>query len=116
MINLGDSKQSTPTISKNLNPEWNVTFDLPVDGVHCGVLEAVCWDWDRFGKDFLGEFDVVVEDIFANGQTVQEVRCFLRPMEHLLILSSLIGTHWSRDGKDRRRRELYQERFNCNLR
>ena len=37
------------------------------------LLEAVCWDRDRFGKDYLGEFDVVVEDIFANGQTVQEV-------------------------------------------
>ena len=37
------------------------------------MLEAVCWDRDRFGKDYLGEFDVVVEEIFANGQTVQEV-------------------------------------------
>ena len=37
------------------------------------LLEAVCWDRDRFGKDYLGEFDVVVEDIFANGRTVQEV-------------------------------------------
>lgn len=37
------------------------------------MLEAVCWDRDRFGKDYLGEFDVIVEDIFANSQTVQEV-------------------------------------------
>lgn len=73
MINLGDSKQSTPIISKNLNPEWNVTFDLPIDGIQSVLLEAICWDKDRFGKDFLGEFEVVVEDIFANGQTVQEV-------------------------------------------
>ena len=73
MINLGDSKQATPTITKTLNPEWNVTFDLPIDGLQDVLLEAVCWDKDRFGKDFLGEFDVVVEDIFANGRTVQEV-------------------------------------------
>lgn len=26
------------------------------------------------GKDYLGEFDVAVEDIFENGQVVQEVR------------------------------------------
>lgn len=73
MINLGDTKQSTPTISKNLNPEWNVTFDLPIDGIQSVLLEAVCWDRDRLGKDFLGEFEVVVEDIFVNGHTEQEV-------------------------------------------
>lgn len=37
------------------------------------MLEAVCWDRDRFGKDYLGEFDVAVEEIFANSQTAQEV-------------------------------------------
>lgn len=73
VIQLGDSKQSTPTISKNLNPEWNVCFDLPLDDIQDVLLEAVCWDRDRFGKDYLGEFDVVVEDIFANGRTSQEV-------------------------------------------
>lgn len=72
-MNLGDAKQSTPTISKNLNPEWNVSFDLPIDGIQSVLLEAVCWDRDRFGKDYLGEFDVVVEDIFANSRMVQEV-------------------------------------------
>lgn len=37
------------------------------------MLEAFCWDRDRFGKDYLGEFDVAVEEIFANGQIAQEV-------------------------------------------
>lgn len=76
VLNLGDAKQSTPTVSKNLNPEWNVSFDLPIDGIHSVLLEAVCWDRDRFGKDYLGEFDVVVEDIFANGRVVQEPRWY----------------------------------------
>ena len=40
------------------------------------MLEAVCWDKDRFGKDYLGEFDVPVEDIFADGKTIQEVGFF----------------------------------------
>ena len=94
MINLGDSKQSTPTVSKNLNPEWNVTFDLPIDGIQAVLLEAVCWDRDRFGKDFLGEFDVVVEDIFANGQTVQEVSCTVDWMgAPSLTFGSLAGAH-----------------------
>ena len=37
------------------------------------LLEAVCWDKDRFKNDYMGEFDVAVEDIFANGKTVQDV-------------------------------------------
>lgn len=57
---------------KTLNPEWNQTFDLPVVGVDSLLLEAVCWDKDRFGKDYMGEFDVAIEDIFASGQIVQE--------------------------------------------
>ncbi|CAD6582059.1 MAG: hypothetical protein ASARMPREDX12_000739 [Alectoria sarmentosa] len=76
VVNLGDAKQSTPTVSKNLNPEWNVSFDLPIDGIQSVLLEAVCWDRDRFGKDYLGGFDVVVEDIFANSKTVQEPRWY----------------------------------------
>lgn len=58
---------------KTLNPEWNVSFDLPIIGVQSLLLEATCWDKDRFGKDYLGEFDVALEDIFANQQTRQEV-------------------------------------------
>jgi hypothetical protein len=37
------------------------------------LVECVCWDRDRFGKDYMGEFDIAVEDIFANGQLHQEV-------------------------------------------
>lgn len=58
---------------KTLNPEWNVSFDLPIVGVQSLLLEAICWDKDRFGKDYLGEFDVALEDIFANRQISQEV-------------------------------------------
>ncbi|KAL9129421.1 MAG: hypothetical protein Q9217_002126 [Psora testacea] len=76
VINLGDAGQSTPSISKNLNPEWNVSFDLPISGIHNMLLEVVCWDKDRFKNDYMGEFDVAVEDIFANGKTVQEPRWY----------------------------------------
>ncbi|KAL8650827.1 MAG: hypothetical protein Q9210_003596 [Variospora velana] len=76
VVTLGDSKESTPTISKTLNPEWNVSFDLPVIGVQSLLLDAVCWDKDRMGKDYLGEFDVAVEDIFENGQVVQEPKWY----------------------------------------
>ncbi|CAP92613.1 Pc13g15440 [Penicillium rubens Wisconsin 54-1255] len=69
VVTLGDARQSTPTIFKTLNPEWNVSFDMPVVGVP--LLEAICWDHDRFGKDYLGEFDIALEDIFADGEVNQ---------------------------------------------
>ncbi len=72
VLSLGDAKHVTPTINKTLNPEWNVTVDLPVVGEQSLLLEICCWDKDRFGKDYMGEFDVLVEDQFVNGQTVQE--------------------------------------------
>ena len=72
MVNLADASQSTPTISKTLNPEWNTTLDLPI-GPRSVLLEAFCWDRDKVGKDYLGEFAVPIEDIFANGETTQQV-------------------------------------------
>ena len=71
-MHLGEAGQSTPIISKNLNPEWNVSFELPIGGEQNLLLEVVCWDKDRFTNDYMGEFDVAVEDIFANGKTIQE--------------------------------------------
>jgi phosphatidylserine decarboxylase len=54
-----------------LNPEWNVTVQMPVAGTNSLLLDCVCWDKDRFGKDYLGEFDLALEDIFANDLTEQ---------------------------------------------
>ena len=44
---------------------------MPVVGVP--LLECICWDHDRFGKDYLGEFDIALEDIFQNGDVHQQV-------------------------------------------
>ncbi|KAJ5155082.1 Phosphatidylserine decarboxylase-related protein [Penicillium coprophilum] len=74
VVTLGDARQSTPTIFKTLNPEWNVSFDMPVVGVP--LLEAICWDHDRFGKDYLGEFDIALEDIFVDGQVNQQPKWY----------------------------------------
>ena len=76
---LGDAKEATPTINKTLNPEWNQTLDLPVVGVQSLLLEVCCWDKDRFGKDYMGEFDVVLEDVFQNGSNKQESKWY--PLE-----------------------------------
>lgn len=73
VLTLGDSKQSTVPVPKSLNPEWNETIELPVSGLHSLLLEVVCWDKDRFGKDYMGEFDVMLEDIFKEGAITDEV-------------------------------------------
>jgi phosphatidylserine decarboxylase len=46
---------------------------MPIVGIQSLILSACCWDKDRFGKDYMGEFDVAVEEIFANQSTTQEV-------------------------------------------
>ena len=74
MVQLGDTRQSTPSVSKSLNPEWQVSFDIPILGPACGLLHAICWDKDRFGKDYMGELEILVDEIFADGEVMQEVR------------------------------------------
>ncbi|KAI9040695.1 putative phosphatidylserine decarboxylase Psd2 [Aspergillus affinis] len=74
IVTLGDARQQTPTISKTLNPEWNVSFEMPVVGVP--LLECICWDHDRFGKDYMGEFDIPLEEIFSPGEVQQQPRWY----------------------------------------
>ncbi|OJD30607.1 phosphatidylserine decarboxylase [Diplodia corticola] len=69
VLTLGDAKEATPAISKSLNPDWHQTFDLPIVGSQSLLLEGVCWDKDRFSKDYMGEFDVALEDIFTSNRT-----------------------------------------------
>jgi phosphatidylserine decarboxylase len=44
---------------------------MPVSGINSLLFDCVCWDKDRFGKDYLGEFDLALEEIFANDATEQ---------------------------------------------
>ncbi|KAF2023551.1 hypothetical protein EK21DRAFT_118651 [Setomelanomma holmii] len=76
VLSLGDAKEATPTINKTLNPEWNTIVDLPIVGEQSLLLEVCCWDKDRFGKDYMGEFDVILEDQFLNAKPQQEPRWF----------------------------------------
>jgi hypothetical protein len=92
IVTLGDAKEATSTIYKNLNPEWNQTFEMPIMDMSSLVVDAVCWDKDRFGKDYMGEFDVALEEIFADKQTVQEVRKFLLVRLPTIVLISLPAT------------------------
>ncbi|PFH57603.1 hypothetical protein XA68_14796 [Ophiocordyceps unilateralis] len=73
---LGDSRVVTHSVPKTLNPEWNAIEELPVSSVNSLVLDVVCWDKDRFGKDYMGEFDLALEEIFHNEKTAQEPRWY----------------------------------------
>lgn len=72
VLNLGDTRVVTHTVPKTLNPEWNAIEEFPVNSVQSLILDVTCWDKDRFGKDYMGEFDIALEELFANEATAQE--------------------------------------------
>ncbi|KAK5116968.1 hypothetical protein LTR62_006689 [Meristemomyces frigidus] len=76
VVSLGDSKEATSVVSKTLNPEWNQSFEFPIVGADSALLEAVCWDKDRFKKDYMGEFDVMLDEMFGSGHTITEPQWF----------------------------------------
>ncbi|KAI0205869.1 phosphatidylserine decarboxylase [Astrocystis sublimbata] len=75
-LSCGETKFTTHCVPKTLNPEWNVICTIPITGVDNLLLDCHCWDKDRFGKDYLGEFDLALEEIFANGKAEQEPTWF----------------------------------------
>lgn len=75
-LTCGETKFVTHCVPKTLNPEWNVVATIPIVGVENLLLEAVCWDKDRFGKDYLGEFDLALEEIFSSDKDEVEARWF----------------------------------------
>lgn len=76
VLTLGDARVVTHSVPKTLNPEWNAIEELPVNSVNCLVLDVICWDKDRFGKDYMGEFALALEEIFQNEKTEQPARWF----------------------------------------
>ncbi|EHL00261.1 putative C2 domain-containing protein C31G5.15 [Glarea lozoyensis 74030] len=76
VVTLGDAKNATQPVLKTLNPEWQTSLQFPVTGVNSLLLDCVAWDKDRFGKDYLGEFDLSLEDIFCNGHTEVEPKWY----------------------------------------
>ncbi|KAI1293889.1 phosphatidylserine decarboxylase-domain-containing protein [Xylaria venustula] len=71
-LSCGETKFTTHCVQKTLNPEWNVVCTFPIASVDNLLLDCHCWDKDRFGKDYMGEFDLALEEIFANDQVEQE--------------------------------------------
>ncbi|KAL7944667.1 putative phosphatidylserine decarboxylase [Trichoderma barbatum] len=76
VVTLGDGRIVTHSVPKTLNPEWNVIEELPITSVQSLVVGVICWDKDRFGKDYLGEFDLALEEIFQTEVPEQEPRWY----------------------------------------
>ncbi|KAL2020916.1 hypothetical protein VTK56DRAFT_7803 [Thermocarpiscus australiensis] len=76
VLTLGESKHITHSVPKTLNPDWNEQCQLPITGVQSLLLDVCCWDKDRFGKDYLGEFDLALEEIFADEKAEQPPKWF----------------------------------------
>lgn len=75
-MTLGDNRHQTHSVAKTLNPDWNEQCDFPVNDTRHLLLDVICWDKDRFGKDYLGEFDLALEEIFADGHFEQVPKWF----------------------------------------
>jgi phosphatidylserine decarboxylase len=68
VLTFNDQRYSTQAISKTVNPTWNAVFDVTItQGERSEVIEAVCWDRDRFSKKYLGEFGLSIAEIFPDG-------------------------------------------------
>ncbi|KAF9180287.1 hypothetical protein BGZ51_006311 [Haplosporangium sp. Z 767] len=55
-VYVGGHTYQTTVIRKNLNPEWNVSYDFDLEAQSMpNKIELMFWDWDRVGKDdFMG--------------------------------------------------------------
>jgi len=68
VLTYNDQRYSTQAISKTVNPFWNAVFDVTItQGERSELIEAVCWDRDRFSKQYLGEFGLSIGEIFPDG-------------------------------------------------
>ncbi|KAK3403478.1 phosphatidylserine decarboxylase-domain-containing protein [Sordaria brevicollis] len=65
VLSLGDAKYTTSTIPKTLDPIWNEHYQFPINGTSSLNLAGICWDKDRFGKDYLGEFELALDEAFV---------------------------------------------------
>lgn len=76
ILSLGDYRFVTEVIPKTLDPTWNATFEMSLSGVGAPTLQCVCWDKDFVGKEYMGEFEVTLDELFTDGRIETEPRWF----------------------------------------
>ena len=70
---VGTTSKAIHRFDKELNPEWRASFDIPLVGdalFKCVCLQETSSEND---DDVIGEFDLDVGDLFANGKVQQEM-------------------------------------------
>lgn len=63
-----DAKKKTRVVPKNLNPEWDQTFDFVVEDALHDMLIVEVWDHDTFGKDFMGKLALTLTQVLHEGE------------------------------------------------
>ncbi|KAK6507298.1 hypothetical protein TWF481_005742 [Arthrobotrys musiformis] len=76
VVTLDDYRNVTHAVPKSLDPMWNTAFDMPLARTGAHELHCICWDKDRFGKDYMGEFEVSLDEIFSSGTSEVSSRWF----------------------------------------
>lgn len=67
-LQIGDETDTTQVIDKNLNPEWNASFDHKIDPKNPpNDIQFTCWDKDIFGRDYMGEITVSLLKLWESG-------------------------------------------------
>lgn len=63
-----DAKKKTRVVPKNLNPEWDQTFDFVVEDALHDMLIVEVWDHDTFSKDFMGKLALTLTQVLHEGE------------------------------------------------
>ena len=76
VVSLLRKREKTPCIKATLNPVYppkDATFEFPVFGSLAetmGALELIVWDKNMFGRDYLGEVALPIQDWFPGQPTL----------------------------------------------
>uniref|UniRef100_A0A3Q2TX56 Multiple C2 and transmembrane domain-containing protein 2 n=1 Tax=Fundulus heteroclitus TaxID=8078 RepID=A0A3Q2TX56_FUNHE len=74
VLELGNDRLQTHTVYKNLNPEWNQVFTLPVKDIHDVLMVSVFDDDGDKAPDFLGKVAIPLLSIHNR----QRLVCLLK--------------------------------------
>ncbi|KAG9305463.1 hypothetical protein G9A89_021181 [Geosiphon pyriformis] len=68
VLQIGDEIHQTQVVNKNLNPRWDASFETPVSTREPPKeILLTCWDKDAFGKDYMGEIKVSLQELWQDG-------------------------------------------------
>ncbi|KAK7682588.1 hypothetical protein QCA50_014388 [Cerrena zonata] len=96
VVSVLGTRHSTPVIKRTLNPIYaakDATFEFPIylsTADKLGVIEAVIWDKDVLGKEYLGEVSIPLEDWFRDDNALDFNDSNNKPL-NLNVVSTRIG-------------------------